>query len=96
MTPTFFVRDKKVLCHLWEDHHGDGRLAIWAPAPAGVQADLVEREPQRFFVPRYVGHRGWIGVRLDVDVDWDEIAHIVADAYRIAAPKSLVKLLDDR
>ena len=59
-------------------------------------ADLVEREPQRFFVPRYVGHRGWIGVRLDVDVDWDEIAHIVADAYRIAAPKSLVKLLDDR
>lgn len=96
MTPTFFVRDKKVLCHLWEDHHGDGRLAIWAPAPAGVQADLVEREPERFFVPRYVGHRGWIGVRLDVDVDWDEIAHIVADAYRIAAPKSLVKLLDDR
>lgn len=94
MTPTFFIRDKKVLCHLWEDHHGDGRLAIWAPAPPGVQADMVEREPNRFFVPRYVGHRGWIGVRLDVDPDWDEVAAIVTDAYRVAAPKTLAKLLD--
>ena len=93
-TPTFFIRDKKVLCHLWEDHHGDGMLAIWAPAPAGVQAELAEREPERFFVPRYVGHRGWIGMRLDVDPDWDEVESVIRDAYRVAAPKTLVKLLD--
>ena len=93
-TPTFFVRDKKVLCHLWDNHHEDGVLAIWCAAPPGVQADLVEREPDRFFVPRYVGHRGWIGVRLDVDVDWDEIDEILREAYRLVAPKTLVRPLD--
>lgn len=93
-TPTFFIRDKKVLCHLWDDHHGDGRLAIWCPAPPGVQADLADREPDRFFVPPYVGHRGWLGVRLDVDVDWDEIAGIIDEAYRLVAPKTLVRQLD--
>ncbi len=94
MTPTLFVRDKKVLCHLWEDHHGDGELAIWCAAPPGVQAELVETEPERFFVPPYVGHRGWIGVRLNGKVDWDEVDAILEDAYRITAPKTLVKQLD--
>lgn len=94
MTPTFFIRDKKVLVHLWEDHHGDGRLAIWCGAAPGVQGELVENEPERFFVPRYVGHRGWIGLRLDIDPDWDEVRQIVIDAYRLAAPKTLVKALD--
>jgi hypothetical protein len=95
-TPTFFIRDKSVLCHLWDDHHGDGRLAIWCPAPPGVQADLAEREPERFFVPPYVGHRGWLGMRLDVDVDWDEVAGVLEEAYRITAPKTLIKALDER
>ncbi len=90
-TPTFFVRDKKVLVHLFEDHHGDGRLGIWCAAAPGVQGDVVEREPERFFVPPYVGHRGWLGLRLDVDPDWDEVAAILDDAYRIVAPKTLVK-----
>lgn len=90
-TPTFFVRDKKVLVHLFEDHHGDGRLAIWCAAPPGTQGDLVEREPERFFVPPYVGHRGWLGLRLDVDPDWDEVTAILDEAYRIVAPKALVK-----
>ena len=94
-TPTFFVRDKKVLCHLWDDHHGDGRLAIWCAAQPGVQTELVDREPERFFVPPYVGHRGWIGVRLDVDVDWEEIDSILEEAYRMTAPKTLVRQLDD-
>lgn len=92
-TPTFFIRDKKVLCHLWDNHHEDGLLALWCPAPAGVQADMVEREPERFFVPKYVGHRGWVGVRLDIEVDWDEVEEIVTDAYRVAAPASLIKQL---
>lgn len=93
-TPTFFIADKKVLCHLWDNHHGDGRLAIWCPAQPGVQSDQVEREPGRFFVPPYVGHRGWLGVRLDVDVDWDEIASILHVAYRMTAPKTLVRRMD--
>ena len=94
-TPTFFIREKKVLCHLWENHHGDERLALWCPAQPGVQTELTEREPNRFFVPPYVGHRGWIGVRLDVDVDWDEVAGIIDEAYRMAAPKTLIKQLDE-
>ncbi|MEM9561870.1 MAG: MmcQ/YjbR family DNA-binding protein [Actinomycetota bacterium] len=92
--PTFFIRGKKVLVHLFDDHHGDGRLALWCAAPPGAQAELVEQEPDRFFVPPYVGHRGWIGVRLDVDPDWDEIAGILAEAYRLVAPKKLVAELD--
>src|SRR5690606_7342445 len=78
-----------------DDHHGDGRLAIWCAAPDGAQALMVESEPERFFVPPYVGHRGWLGVRLDVDVDWDEVAAIVEDAYRTVAPRKLVALLDE-
>lgn len=94
--PCFFVRDKKTLCYFHDDHHGDGRLCIWVAAPPGVQEELVRLEPARFFVPPYVGHRGWLGVNLDVDVDWDEIGGILEDAYRLVAPKTLVKQLDDR
>lgn len=93
--PSFFIRDKKTFVNFWDDHHGDGRLALWVAAPAGVQAQLAEQEPDRFFVPPYVGHRGWLGVRLDVDVDWDEVAGIIEDSYRQVAPKTLVKLLDE-
>lgn len=92
--PSFFIRDKKVLCSLFDDHHGDDRLGLWCPAPPGVQAELVEQEPDRFFVPPYVGHRGWIGVQLDIDPDWDEVAAILDDAYRLVAPKTLIKQLD--
>ncbi|MGH1492813.1 MAG: MmcQ/YjbR family DNA-binding protein [Acidimicrobiales bacterium] len=92
--PTFFIRDKKVLCHLFSDHHGDDRLAIWCAAPPGVQGELVEQEPERFFVPPYVGHRGWIGMRVDIDPDPDEIAQVLDTAYRLVGPKTLIKLLD--
>jgi hypothetical protein len=95
-SPTFFVRDKKTFVMYLDDHHGDGRLALWCAAPPGLQAELVEQEPERFFRPPYVGHRGWIGVRLDRDPDWDEIAAICEDAYRQVAPKTLVARLDDR
>jgi hypothetical protein len=93
--PTWFVRGKTfVMFH--DNHHGDGRLAIWCAAPPGVQEHLVEQEPERFFRPPYVGHRGWLGVRLDVDPDWEEMAAICADAYRQVAPKTLVAELDAR
>ncbi|MBM3676154.1 MAG: MmcQ/YjbR family DNA-binding protein [Actinobacteria bacterium] len=95
-SPSFFVGGKRTLCMFHDHHHDDGRVAIWCPAPDGVQAALVAEEPGRFFRPPYVGHRGWLGVRLDVDPDWDEVAGIVEDAYRSVAPKRLVTQLDER
>jgi hypothetical protein len=92
--PTWFVRDRKTLAMYHDDHHGDGRVAIWCPAPPGVQGALVTEEPARFFVPPYVGHRGWLGARLDRHVDWDEITGIVEDAYGLVAPKKLVAQLE--
>jgi hypothetical protein len=89
--PTFFVRNKRPFVMVLTDHHGDGRFAIWCPAPAGLQQMLVEADPERFFVPPYVGHRGWLGVRLDRGLDWDELAGIVEDAYAEVAPPKLVE-----
>lgn len=92
--PTWFVRGKKSFA-MSADHHHDDRLAIWCAAPAGVQGELVDTEPLRFFRPPYVGTRGWIGVYLDVDdLDWDELAEILRDAYRCVAPAKLVAQLD--
>ncbi len=93
-TPTFFIRDKKVLASLWEDHHETDGIYMWCPAPPGVQEELVEREADRFFRPAYVGHRGWIGMHLDIDPDWDEVTEILREAYRLVAPKALAAKLD--
>jgi hypothetical protein len=93
--PTFFVRDKKSFVMLWADGHHDNDFPhLWCAAPPGVQEELVETEPERFFRPPYVGHRGWLGVRLDRKVDWSEINEICRDAYRVVAPKTLVSKLD--
>ncbi|HEU5476861.1 MAG TPA: MmcQ/YjbR family DNA-binding protein [Gaiellaceae bacterium] len=89
--PTFFVGGKRSFATVWDSHHGDGRFALLCAAPAGMQAALVEADPERFFVPPYVGHRGWIGVRLDRGFDRDEIAGIVEDAYAEVAPTKLVE-----
>jgi len=91
--PTFFFRGRKSFVMFHDDHHGDGRLAIWCHAPQGVQQLLVTEEPERFFVPAYVGHRGWVGVRLDVDVDWGEVSGIVRDAYRMVVPAKVAASL---
>jgi hypothetical protein len=84
--PMFFVREKKSFLTVWHNHHGDGRFALICAAPEGLQAMLVEADPERFFVPPYVGHRGWLGLRLDREFEWDEIAGIVEDAYLEVAP----------
>jgi hypothetical protein len=88
--PAFFVRDKKCFLMLVDDHHGDGRFAIWCAAPPGNQELLVQADPERFFRPPYVGHRGWLGVMLHDAVDWDEIAGVVEDAFATVAPKRLL------
>jgi hypothetical protein len=82
--PTWFVGDKRVFV-TYANHHHDDRLAFWAAAPAGAQEVLVGSAPERFFRPPYYGHRGWLGVYLDVPVNWDEVGTIVADAFRVIA-----------
>jgi hypothetical protein len=88
--PSFFVREKKCFLMLLDDHHGDGRFAIWCAAPPGNQELLIAANAERFFRPPYVGHRGWLGVQLNDGVDWDELEGIVEDAFATVAPKSLL------
>jgi hypothetical protein len=89
--PTFFVRDKRAFLMVLTNHHGDGRFAIWCAAAAGLQEMLVEADPEKFFRPPYVGHRGWLGVRLDRGLDWGELAAIAEDAYAEVAPPKLLE-----
>lgn len=89
--PTFFVRGKRSFAMVLNDHHGDGRFAMWCAAEDGVQQMLVEADPERFFRPPYVGHRGWLGVRLDRGLFWDELAGLLEDAYAEVAPAKLVE-----
>jgi hypothetical protein len=92
-SPAFFIRGKRTFVMYLDNHHDDGRLALWCAAPEGLQRGLVEAEPEHYFVPPYVGHRGWIGVRLDRDLSWEEIAGVIEDAYVTVAPKALIARL---
>jgi hypothetical protein len=89
--PAFFIREKRSFAMVLDDHHGDRRFAIWCAAAPGTQELLVDADPEKFFRPPYVGHRGWIGVRLDRGIDWDEIAGILEDAYAEVAPPALLE-----
>jgi hypothetical protein len=93
--PTYFVGKKTFVMYL-DNHHDDGRLALWCAAPDGMQEALVAGEPEHYFRPPYVGHRGWIGVRLDRGLDFDAIAGAIEDAYCVVAPKKLVDLVTRR
>jgi hypothetical protein len=86
--PTFFIRGTRAFLTFHDDHHGDGRLAIWCAAPEGLQEALVEEEPEHYFVPPYVGPRGWIGVRLDRGLDWAAVAEAIETAYLVRRPPS--------
>jgi hypothetical protein len=88
--PTFRVRDKIFAM----EKRGDRRISLWCKALAGSQMVLVGADPERFFVPPYVGHKGWVGVRLDQEPDWDEVAAIVRGSYRLIAPKRLAALIE--
>jgi hypothetical protein len=92
--PAFFV--KKQFLMLWPNGHHDDRFPhLWCAAPLGAQEALVASGPDRFFRPPYVGGRGWIGVRLDGDVDWEELEGICVDAYRtVASPKLARRAFD--
>jgi predicted DNA-binding protein (MmcQ/YjbR family) len=87
--PTFRVRDRIFAMR----KTGDGRVSVWCKAPPGSQAVLVGADPGRFFVPPYVGGKGWVGMRLDAGPDCNEVALIVARSYRLVAPKRLAALV---
>jgi hypothetical protein len=84
--PNFRVRGKTFATYV-VNHHGDGRVALWLNAAAGAQELHVEAEPRHFFIPPYVGPRGWLGVILDRGIAWQRIAGLVREAYEKVAPK---------
>ncbi len=96
--PAWFAGTARQFMSFANNHHHDGRVAIWIAAPLGVQEALIEDDPARFFRPPYVGPRGWVGVRFDLpeDPDWIEVAELIEDAYRLVAPRKLVAALDAR
>ena len=89
------VRRKRFAWYL-EDHHGDGRLALHCKAAAGAMESLARKVPDGLHVPKYLGQRGWVGLWLDLpQTDWPAVEALLADAYRMTAPKSLVAQLSD-
>lgn len=94
--PTFRVRNKLfAMFAAAGNHHGGGRPAVWCKAAPGNQALMVRAEPERYFVPPYVGPSGWVGVWLDRNPDWSEVKGLLRDSYRLVAPKRLAALIQD-
>ena len=89
-SPAFFIRGKRAFVMYMNNHHGDGRLALWCAAQREIQQMLVSASPRHYFVPPYVGHLGWIGVRLDRRLSWGKITAAIEDAYLTVAPKKLI------
>ena len=91
---TFRVRGK-VFAYFLDDHHGDGIVSVCVKSELGENVDRARRDPERFYLPAYIGPRGWFGLRLDRGrVDWREVANVVERSYRLTAPKTLVERVD--
>src|SRR5580700_1912784 len=81
---------KKTFVYFLSDHHGDGIVAVSFKVAPGENARLVTLDPIRFYLPAYIGPKGWVALRLDIgDIDWEEVADFVGDSYRLIAPKRL-------
>ena len=94
--PTFRVRNKLFAMYAApNNHHGAGRPAVWCKAAPGNQALMVRAEPERYFVPPYVGPSGWVGVWLDRNPDWTAVRELMRDSFRLVAPKKLAGLLGE-
>src|SRR5580658_9989209 len=89
----FYVR-KKTFAYFLNDHHGDGIVSVACKALPGENTALAAAQPDRFYLPAYIGPKGWIALRLDIGkVDWQEVAELVTASYRQIAPKRLIALL---
>jgi len=89
-SPAFFIRGKRAFVMYMNNHHGDGRLALWCAAQPEMQRMFVSSSSKHYYVPPYVGHLGWIGVRLDRRLSWGKITTAIEDAYLTVAPKKLI------
>lgn len=87
-SPNFRVRGKTFATYV-VNHHGDQRVALWLPAAAGAQEHHLRMDAKNFYVPPYVGPRGWLGVRLDKGLSWKRVTSLVREAYEHVAPKAL-------
>jgi phosphoribosylglycinamide formyltransferase-1 len=86
----------KVFAYFLDDHHGDGIVSVCVKSELGENVDRAHREPERFYLPAYIGPRGWFGFRLDRGrVRWREVEEVIERSYRLTAPKTLLKKLDD-
>jgi phosphoribosylglycinamide formyltransferase-1 len=86
---------KRIFAYHLVDHHGDGRTALCAKVPTGENGELVADDPVRWFMPAYLGPRGWVALDLDAAApDWDEIRTLVTTSYRQVAPKTLARLVE--
>lgn len=92
--PTFWG-GRKTFATVHDNHHGDGRHAVWIKSTGETQEDLVAMNPEVFFVPPYVGPSGWIGVRLDRGGDWEMVESLLLEGYRMVAPKRALKQIDE-
>lgn len=91
----FKVRERTV-AWFTEDHHGDGMIGVTCKAHPGENEALIARSPERYFMPSYLGAKGWVGLRLDTpSVDWREVGHLVSESYRLVAPKRLAALVSE-
>jgi len=88
---TFRVKDKIFAM----EKRGDGRVSVWFKAPPGSQQVLIGADPDTFFRPPYVGHKGWVGMRLDAKPDWKEVAALMRRSYRLTAPKKLAAMVPE-
>jgi len=89
--PTFFIGRKTTFVMYMDNHHNDGRLALWCAATSEIQQMLIRSSPECYFMPPYVGYRGWVGVRLDRDLPWTDIAGLIEDAFLTVAPPKLIE-----
>ena len=92
--PWWFAGNARAFASFADNLHGDGRLALWCNAPPGAQQALIASDAERFFVPPYVGGRGWLGVRRDRSPDWNAVAALIEAAYRCSAPRRLLAQLN--
>jgi hypothetical protein len=89
---SFLIRGK-TFAYFLADHHGDGIVAVCCKTALGENVEMIAADPARFYLPAYIGPKGWVGLRLDAgEIDWDEVAGLVVDSYRLVAPKKLALL----
>ena len=88
----FYVR-KRTFAYFLNNHHGDGIVGVACKVLTGDNKALAAAQPERFYIPAYVGSRGWVGLRLDIGaIDWEEVTELVSGSYRLVAPKRLAAL----